>query len=229
MSSMPENLPPDYPEYLRHTDADTPDPTWEQITRGGDAEMVAHICRIMGNTENQKDTQDWWSKWPVSYRRTVGLLIDKIYNEGWLDVVGPINDGTPWDGGFYFWPLASDRGTLADVLDSKSGKQRSLHSMRSEQRVVRLHQCLESQRLASRLDGEQHRHGCAARRGTRENGSAEVHLEVFNSLYTKGAPRKDVTRIPFSAHTITSCFRCTAAGSSPSTSNTCARRPIFIT
>ena len=33
--------------------------------------------------------------------------------------------------------------------------------------------------------------------GLRENGMAEVHMEVYNSLFTNGAPRKDVTRIPF--------------------------------
>jgi hypothetical protein len=195
MSSLPENLPPDYPDYLRHTDEDTPDPTWEQITRAGNAEMVAHVSRIVANTEDQKVARDWWDAWPVSYRRTVGLLIDKIYNEGWLDVVGPINEGNPWDGGFYFWPLATERGTLAEVIDSKSGK-RGVYT-----------QCDLSNGLFAYINAWNHKDwqrgwmennaGTAALHiGIRVNGSAEVHMEVFNPLYTNGAPRKDVTRIP---------------------------------
>lgn len=196
MSGMPDNLPPDYPKELKHTDADAPDPTWEQITRGGSAEMVAHVCRIIGNTENQKDAQDWWSRWPVGYRRTVGILVDKIYNEGWLDVVGPINDGTPWDGGFYFWPLATDRGTLADVLDSKSGK-RGVYTQCDLRSGLFAYINIWNHKDWQRGWMENNTGTAALHVGIRENGMAEVHLEVYNSLYTNGAPRKEVTRIPF--------------------------------
>ena len=199
MSSLPENLPPDYPDNLRHTDADTPVPTWEQVTRstGGDnAEMIAYLSRIVANTEDALAAREHWDSWPANYRRTVGILVDKIYNEGWLDVVGHINEGWPWDGGFYFWPLATERGTLAQVLDSKSGR-RGVYT-----------QCDLRSGLFAYINIWNHKDWklgwmendaptAALHVGIRENGMAEVHLEVYNSLYTKGAPRKDVTRIPF--------------------------------
>jgi hypothetical protein len=195
MSSWPDNLPPDYPDYLRHTDADAPDPTWEQITRGGDAEMVSHVCRIVADTEDQPAARELWDSWDdIGYRRTVGLLLDKIYNEGWLDAVGPINN--VWDGGLFFRPRETDRGTLAEVLDSKSGR-RGVYT-----------QCDLRSGLFAYINAWNHKEwergwmenntGMAALHvGLCKDGLAEVHLEVYNSLYTNGAPHKDVTRIPF--------------------------------
>jgi hypothetical protein len=39
-------LPDDYPDYLKHSDADTPAPSWEQATLSTDApnrEMIRHL------------------------------------------------------------------------------------------------------------------------------------------------------------------------------------------
>ncbi|HJQ68904.1 MAG TPA: hypothetical protein VKA70_08020 [Blastocatellia bacterium] len=194
MSGFPDDLPPDYPDYLRHTEADSPDPTWEQITRGGDADIVSHLCRIVADTEDQAAARDLWQSWnDKGYRRTVGLLVDKIYNEGWLDAFGPINN--VWDGGLFFRPRDTDRGTLAHVLDSKSGRG-GVYT-----------QCDLKNGLFAFINGWNHKEWergwmenntptAALHVGICKNGLVEVHLEVYNSLYTNGAPRKEVTKIP---------------------------------
>lgn len=191
-------MPDDYPVYLAHSDADTPVPAWHQVTRcwdAPDAEMIAHVSRIVANTEDEESARDMWDRWPGNYQRSTALLIDKIHNEGWLDCVGHI-DGWPWDGGFFFWPRETESGTLADVLNAKSGKGGTYT------------ECTLGNGLFAYLNAWNHKAWqqgwmetdaatAALHIGMFEDGRVEVHMEVFNPLFIKGAPRKDLIRIPF--------------------------------
>src|ERR1044071_2868384 len=96
-------VPRDYPDYLRHTDHDTPVPTWAQVTRSAasaNLDMIARVARIVAGTDDEQAAREVWAAWPGNYQRSVALLIDKIDDEGWLDSIGQI-DGWPWDGGFF--------------------------------------------------------------------------------------------------------------------------------
>lgn len=190
-------LPEDYPEYLKYSDEDAPVPRWEQVTRcwdGPDPSMIAHVSRIVANTEDEQTARDVWDSWPSNYQRSVALLIDKICNEGWLDSVGPI-DGWPWDGGFFFWPRETEAGTLAEVLNSKSGKHGDYT------------QCTLSNGLFAYLNAWNHKAWeqgwmetdaatAALHIGMFKDGRVEIHMEVFNPLFIKDAPPEDVVRIP---------------------------------
>src|SRR5262245_16667530 len=99
-----DHLPDDFPESLRHTNESTTVPTWEQVTRSTAApnpEMTAHLSRILADNADEAEARARWDGLPNNYQRSVALLVDKIYHEGWLDHVGPIKDW-PWDGGFFF-------------------------------------------------------------------------------------------------------------------------------
>src|SRR4029079_1003183 len=119
-------LPDDFPPFLTHSDQDTPIPTWKQVTRtmqSVDPAFVRQISRIVANTEDELVAMETWDSLPGNCQRSIALLIDKIYHEGWLDAVGPIKSW-PWDGGFFFMPQTGQR-TLTDLLDSKSGRDRT--------------------------------------------------------------------------------------------------------
>lgn len=184
------------PVSLAHSDADTPIPTWKQLTRSVHAinsEMAQQVSRIVGGTDDEGQAVAVWDSWAGSARRSVGLLVDKIYHEGWLDLVGPIA-GWPWDGGFFFSPREADHRSLADVLDVKARKD-GVYT-----------RCSFRDGLPAYLSGWNHP---AWRRswiendtpfaslhvGVFENGSAEVHLDLFNPLFTNGAPRSQVIKL----------------------------------
>jgi len=191
-------LPDDYPDELRHSDDDTPVPTWAQVTHSWnepDQEMIAHVARIVADTDDQTAARAVWESWPGNYQRSVGLLIDKIHNEGWLASVGYI-DGWPWDGGFFFWPRETEAGTLVDVLTAKSGK-----------RGVYIESLIENG-LFAYLNSWNHKAWTrswmetdaatgALHVGLFADGKVEVHLEVYNPLFINGVPRRDLIRIPF--------------------------------
>ena len=191
-------MPDDYPDYLKHSDEDTPVPSWQQVTRQSfapDAQMIAHVSRIIANTEDEQAAQDVWDSWPGNYQRSVALLVDKICNEGWLDSLGHI-EGWPWDGGFFFWPRETERGTLTDVLNSKSGKRGAYT------------RCTIGNGLFAYLNAWNHKAWqqgwmetdsatAALHVGLFEDGRAEVHFDLFNPLFITGAPRKEVIKLPF--------------------------------
>src|SRR2546423_15553003 len=67
------HLPDDYPDYLMHSDEDTPVPSWHQVTRQSfapDAGMIAHVSRIIANTEDEQAARDVWDSWPGNYQRS---------------------------------------------------------------------------------------------------------------------------------------------------------------
>jgi hypothetical protein len=178
---------PALPAILSHSDSDTPVPTWKQLTRSvnsTNSQMISHLTRVILGTKNESLAIGIWDSWSGPQKRSVALLVDKIYHEGWLDSVGPMVSG-PWDGGFFFWPAESDSHALADVLEAKS---------REDVYVS----CSFRGGLAGYLSGWNHpgwQRGwiendtpvASLHVGIFENGSAEVHLDLFNPLYTSGA------------------------------------------
>lgn len=196
MKDALDALPDDYPDYLRVRDEDAPVPTWEQVTRSAEsmnAEMTASVSRIIAGTEDDREARTIWELWPPSYRRSVALLIDKIYNEGWLDSVGKII--SPWDGGWYVYPRETGRGTLGEILDSKSGAEGTYtRSSIREGLFAFLNSWNHKDWRESWMENDA---GMAAIHvGVFENGTAEVHFEAFNPLFTKGASYSDVIDIP---------------------------------
>jgi hypothetical protein len=191
-------LPDDYPDELKHSDEDTPVPTWAQVTHSWespDQEMIAHVARIVADTADEETAREAWASWPENYRRSVGLLIDKIHNEGWIDAVGHI-DGWPWDGGFFFWPRETEAGALADVLTAKAGKRGVyIESLIENGLFAFLNSWNHKAWVRSWMETDA---GAAALHvGVFADGRFEAHLEVYNPLFIKGAPRRDLIRIPF--------------------------------
>lgn len=196
MSDDFDNLPHEYPDYLRYTDADAPVPTWEQVTRSVDsfnAEMTLSVSRIVTGTGDTEEAQAGWDLWPANYRRSIALLIDKIYNEGWLDYVGKIV--SPWDGGWYFYSRETESGSLADMLDSKAGANGTYtRSTIREGLFAFLNSWNHKDWHESWMENDA---GMAAIHvGIFENGMVEVHFEAFNPLFIKGADDSDVIDIP---------------------------------
>jgi hypothetical protein len=157
------------------------------------SQMISHLTRVISGTDGESLAVEIWDSWSGPQKRSVTLLIDKIYHEGWLDSVGPMVGG-PWDGGFFFSPRASDPGALIDALDTKS---------REDGVYI---PCSFRGGLAGYLSGWNHpawQRGwiendtpCASLHvGIFRNGTAEVHLDLFNPLHTNGAPRSKVVTL----------------------------------
>ena len=196
MDSQMSNQTTHLPAILAHSDDDTPVPTWKQVTRSIDSinsEMIAHVSRIVGSANDESQAVKAWDSWPGRVRRSVALLIDKIYHEGWLDSVGPIV-GWPWDGGFFFSPGGAGHRRLIDVLETKSRKD-GVYT-----------RCSFRGGLPAYLSGWNHpgwRIGwiendtpfASLHVGIFENGSAEVHLDLFNPVFTNGASRSNVIKL----------------------------------
>jgi hypothetical protein len=196
MSTDTHSLTANLPEYLKHSDEDTPVPSWEQVTRSAgsrNSEMIDHVSRIVVGTDDEESAQEAWDRYPPGTKRSVALFVDKIYDEGWLDAVGQIKNA--WDGGFFFWPSATPGGTLGDLLDSKSGRHGNYILLSLRNGLVA---------YLNRLNHRAWRRGwmetdaaaAALHVGIFEDGVAEVHMEVFNPLFIKGAPRRDVFGFP---------------------------------
>lgn len=190
-------VPPDYPDYLKHTDEDTPVPTWAQVTRSvnaPDRAVIAEVSRVVADTEDEQAAREVWQAWPGNYRRSVALIIDKIRHEGWLDAIGHI-DGWPWDGGFYCWPRATERGTFGDVMNGMSGRGGTFIEARIGNGLFAYLNAL--QHKAWRQGWMETDAATAALHvGLMADGRVEIHLDVFNALFVKGAPAGDLLRIP---------------------------------
>ncbi|MFY9609403.1 MAG: hypothetical protein WAU45_12410 [Blastocatellia bacterium] len=187
----------DLPDFLKGSNDSAPVPTWEQLTRTGSSsspEMLEHVTRVLGAEDDTEAAREVWDLLPGECQRSVALLIDKIYNEGWLDAVGRIS-GWPWDGGFFFEPRETSRGALAVALDSKSGSRGSYTA------------CNARNGLFAYLSARNHRGWrqswmendaatAALHVGIFESGIAEVHFDAFNPLFTNGAAPADLISIP---------------------------------
>jgi hypothetical protein len=191
------DLPADVPEFLRHSDQDAPVPSWSQVTRSVamlDPVMTAAVGRVVAGAAGEFAAERVWGGWSGGIRRSVALLIDKICHEGWLDSVGEIK-GWPWDGGFFFRPRVTEAGSLADVLETKA-RLDGVYTL-----------CTLGNGLASYLTGWNHpgwrrswiENDCAfgsLHVGIFENGSAEVHFDLFNPLFVNGAKASEIAKLP---------------------------------
>ena len=191
------DLARDLPDFFKDSNDSAPVPTWEQLTRtasGSSQEMLEHVIRILGAEGDIEVAQRVWDQLPGECQRSVALLIDKIYYEGWLDAVGRIS-GWPWDGGFFFQPRETGRGALAEILDSKSGPLGSYTA------------CNARNGLFAYLSARNHRGWkqswmendvatAALHIGVFESGIAEVHFDAFNALFTNGAAPDELISIP---------------------------------
>jgi hypothetical protein len=191
------DLPKDLHDFLKSSHDCAPVPTWAQLTRissGSSPEMLEHVTRILGAEGDTEAARGVWDQLPGECQRSVALLIDKIYNEGWLDAVGRVS-GWPWDGGFFFEPRGTSRGTLAEILASKSGPRGSYTA------------CNARNGLFAYLSARNHRGWkqswmendvatAALHVGIFESGIAEVHFDAFNALFTNGAAPGELIRIP---------------------------------
>ena len=189
----PVDLPDNCPAYLKRDESDAPVPSWAQITRSVssvDSEMIAAVSRIVGGTGEESTARSRWDTWPPNYQRSVGLLIDKICHEGWLDAVGEI-EGWPYDGGFRFWTREDAGASVAEALKAKSRKGGTYT------------ECALRSGLFAALSGWNHRAwpkswiendvaNASLHVGLLEDGRAEVHLDLFNPLFTNGAPRSEL-------------------------------------
>lgn len=196
--SYSERFTASLPDLLKHSDKDTPVPTWEQVTRkrlSRLAEREAHVFRVIAGTDDEQTARAVWESWPATSRRSVALLVDKIAHEGWIDAVGPIK-WSPWDGGFRFHPRLTERGTLADILDAKSGRAGEYTRCRLRTGLF-AYLAAWNHRDWQRSWMETDEEMAALHVGLFKDGSAEVHLDAFNPLYINGAPRSDLVRIPF--------------------------------
>ncbi|MCI0487119.1 MAG: hypothetical protein L0229_11020 [Blastocatellia bacterium] len=197
MSLNRTNLPDDFPDYLRHSEDDTPVPTWPQVTRSAEAAnaaMINHVSRIIVGDDNEQAAREVWHGWSGNHRRSFALMVDKIYNEGWLDSVGQI-EGWPWDGGFFFRPHAIDDFTFAEVMSAKSGREGAYTECRMRNGLF-AYLNRRSHKGWQRAWMENDEAMAALHVGIFESGMIEAHLDVFNSLYTNRAPRSDLVRIP---------------------------------
>ena len=156
--------------------------------------MIAHVSRIISGNDDEQAAREVWDTWPGNYRRSVALLVDKIYNEGWLDRVGQI-EGWPWDGGFFFQPRANEGFTFADVMSAKSGKGGVYTELSLRNGLFAyLNRRAHKGWLRGWMENDEAM--AALHVGIFESGTAEVHFDVFNSLYTNRAARTGVVRIP---------------------------------
>ena len=191
------NLPCDIPAFLRHSDNDTPVPSWKQVTRSVhlvNTAMVAHVSRIVAGADDPLAASEIWDAWPRSCQRSVALLIDKICHEGWLELVGPLVSW-PWDGGFFFWPRSIEQHHLNDVLDAKS-QSNGVYTRCSFQGGLAAYLTGRNHKAWKRSWIENDSPFASLHVGIFENGSAEVHLDLFNPVYTNGAPRSEIRSLP---------------------------------
>jgi len=82
------------PDCLRHSDDDTPIPTWRRITEAHPTD-AERISKIIARTPEPSSAEDVWNSWSGSVRRSVALLLDKIKHEGWLDAIDGIEIDAP--------------------------------------------------------------------------------------------------------------------------------------
>src|SRR5262245_16313891 len=184
------------PAILSHSERDTPVPTWKEVTRSVQSInhlIISHLTRVISGTDDESLALRIWDSWSGPQKRSFTLLIDKIYHEGWFDSVGALVGG-PWDGGFFFLPRDSDPRALADVLEAKS-REYGVYT-----------RCSFRGGLAGYLSGWNHPGWqvgwiesdspfASLHVGIFENGSAEVHLDSFNPLYTSDASQWNIVTV----------------------------------
>jgi hypothetical protein len=153
---------------------------------------LADVCRVITGGDDEDEARDVWHRWPDSYRRSVALLVDKIHHEGWLDVVGQME---PWDGGCFFKPIDSRRGSLTDVLAAKARDERTyIESRLRNGLIARLNSLQHKGWVRSWMETDEEL--AALHVGLFANGMAEAHFDTFNPLFLLGAQQGHLIRLP---------------------------------
>jgi hypothetical protein len=173
------------PASLLRDDEDAPVPTYEQLTHAGErdhAARSAHIQRILDRAD-EPAARARFLGFRREVRRGFALLIDQIDAEGWLRALGPLAT-EPWQDGMVVRPAHSGE---AEIRAAMAG-MRAVYT----QNDIRLG-------VAAYFTRWHHRdwstgwmrndvaHACLHVGIVRATGDIELHLEVFNPLYTNGA------------------------------------------
>jgi hypothetical protein len=172
------------PSELAHSDADSPVPTWAQLT-GRNAERAAAMARIFAHPGDERAARARFEALTPQYRRGLGLLFDKITNEGWFDSIDVIKND-PWDTAFHFFPRKTANGSFEQVMDAKTRVDRRYTENNLANGVFAY---LNSWNHTSwvRAWMENDVPNAALHIGIFVDGSVEVHMETYNPLYTNGA------------------------------------------
>jgi hypothetical protein len=130
-------LPDDFPAFLMHSDADTPIPTWTQVTRSTESintDFVAQLSLIVSGAEDERAAVEIWVCWPGNYRRSIALIVDKICHEGGLTRSGQYEASRGMEGS----SLAAKRLSRPRRCSRcKVRPRRYVHQMRLPRRFAR--------------------------------------------------------------------------------------------
>jgi hypothetical protein len=150
------------------------------------------VARILGGG-SLDDARGAFEAWTPTVRRGFVLLIDKIYNAGWLDSVGPLLN--VWDTAFHFTPRTTDRGTLVDVIDAKARFDGTYIENSIENGAFAYLTKWNHQDWVRGWMETDVPHA-TLHVGVRADGNAEVHMELYNPMFIKGAPVLQLVWIP---------------------------------
>jgi hypothetical protein len=181
------------PSELQHSDDDTPTPSFESLVGAHtENDISEHVARILGGGKGQ-DARSVFEGWSPSFRRGFALLVQKIYNAGWLDGVGPLVD--VWDTAMRFVPERTERGTLEEVLVAKARAdgtyiENTLHNGAFAFLAKAHHQDWLRAWMETDVPHANLHVGFLA------DGNADVHMELYNPLFIKGAPLLDLIFVP---------------------------------
>jgi len=187
-SATEQPVPPE----LQHSDADSPVPTWEQLTRDGDPTRTAHVVRIVGGGDASL-ARAAFAGWTASVRRGFALLIDKIDNEGWLDSVDRL-EGDPWESAFHFRARTA-AGSFEQIMVTKAEHdgvytENTLYNGASAYLTKWNHQNWTRGWIENDIPH------AALHVGIAGDGAIEVHMELYDPIYTNGAPLSELYWAP---------------------------------
>lgn len=173
--------PAGYPDDLRHQNA--PLPNWDRL--GSGVERSAHLARILPGGREQFDA------WPAGSRRLFALFFDTVLNEGWLDAVGPVR-GAPAEDGLRFSPPASRYGLLAERLDGKA----EFYTANSISNGLFTYATRWNHKNWYRAWMRSDVGRGSLHVGLTNDGEVEAHFEIYNPLWTRGAPAAQLISAP---------------------------------
>ena len=185
------------PAEIDHSDADTPLPSWSQLVREGaspyaPSAMQEHVVRILAPGA-PRDARARFESWPPTVRRGFAILMDKLYNEGWLDEVDRM-ENDPWDTAFHFRPRDLDR--FEKTMHVKADHD-GVYTENSWWNGAAAYLTRAWNHSAWRVGWmENDVSNAALHVGIFDNGVVEVHMELYNPLYTNGAPFYELVGAP---------------------------------
>ncbi len=180
---------------LGHDESDSPVPTWSQGTRSweGSGSLVREsVLRLLG-TSDENDARQRFESWTPTVRRGFVILVDKITNEGWLESVDHL-EGDPYDSAFHFWPRNTGAGSLEQVIASKARAGVYIENTIANGAFAYLNSY--NHQDWKRAWAETDVAHSALHIGVFPDGHWEVHMELYNPMFTKGAPILDLLGVP---------------------------------